>query len=70
MKEVLRINKYAKNYAPGKVWDKLAQVAKAAGIKTIYLVLLLQYVATSPNVPKVDKLKIYGVLGYFILPST
>ncbi len=68
MKEVLRISKYAKDYAPGKVWSKLAQVAKAAGIKTVYLVLLLQYVATSPNVSKADKLKIYGALGYFILP--
>ncbi len=68
MKDSTDLVKYAKDYAPGKLWEKLTNVAKAAGLKTVYLVLLLQYVATSPEVSKADKLKIYGALGYFILP--
>ena len=32
------------------------------------MVLLLHYVLKSPDVPLEDKAKIYGALGYFILP--
>lgn len=34
----------------------------------MYAALLLYYVATDPNVSYEDKVKIYGALGYFILP--
>jgi uncharacterized membrane protein YkvA (DUF1232 family) len=43
-------------------------VAKAAGVKVIYAVLLLYYASTSSNISLADRAKIYGALGYFILP--
>ena len=59
---------YANHYSPSKLWDKIKSVARKAGVKAIYAALLLYYVATDENVSKEDKLKIYGALGYFILP--
>ena len=47
---------------------KLPKVARKAGSKLVYCVLLLYYVLKSPAVSRTDKSKIYGALGYFILP--
>lgn len=62
------IESYQSNYSECGLWKKVKTVAKKAGIKTIYMVLLLHYVLKSPNVSIEDKAKIYGALGYFILP--
>ena len=62
------IESYQSNYSESGLWKKIKSVAKKAGIKTIYMVLLLHYVLKSPDVPLEDKAKIYGALGYFILP--
>ena len=62
------IESYQSNYSESGLWKKVKSVAKKAGIKTIYMVLLLHYVLKSPDVPLKDKAKIYGALGYFILP--
>lgn len=62
------IEKYKENYSESKLWDKVKSVAKKAGVKTTYIVLLLFYVLRSPDVSTEDKAKIYGALGYFILP--
>ena len=62
------IESYQSNYTESGLWKKVKSVAKKAGIKTIYMVLLLHYVLKSPDVPLEDKAKIYGALGYFILP--
>ncbi len=43
-------------------------VAKTAGRKVVYAVLLLYYVYTDPKVSRKDKAVIAGALGYFILP--
>ena len=59
---------YDEHYNDKGFWEKVGSVAKIAGVKVVYAALLLYYVATSPNVPKADKAKIYGALGYFILP--
>ena len=59
---------YGDNYSASALWDKIKNVALKAGGKVIYAALLLYYVAISPNVSKADKAKIYGALGYFILP--
>lgn len=59
---------YSKYYTRGALWDKIAAVSKKAGAKVIRMVLLLYYAATDPAMPIVDKAKIYGALGYFILP--
>lgn len=50
------------------MWEKIADVAKKAGVKVVYGVLLLYYVAVDPNTSTADKAKIYGAIGYFILP--
>ena len=62
------IESYQSNYSESGLWKKVKSVAKKAGVKTIYMVLLLHYVLKSPDVPLEDKAKIYGSLGYFILP--
>lgn len=62
------IESYQSEYSESGLWNKVKSVAKKAGIKTIYMVLLLHYVLKSPNVSIEDKAKIYGALGYFILP--
>jgi uncharacterized membrane protein YkvA (DUF1232 family) len=62
------IESYQSNYSESGLWKKVKSIAKKAGIKTIYMVLLLHYVLKSPDVPLEDKAKIYGALGYFILP--
>ena len=59
---------YQKYFNPTEMWEKIANVAKKAGVKVVYGVLLLYYVAIDPNTSTADKAKIYGAIGYFILP--
>jgi uncharacterized membrane protein YkvA (DUF1232 family) len=67
-KELSSYTSYGVHYNSGALWEKISNVAKKAGVKVIYAALLLYYVATSPETPIQDKAKIYGALGYFILP--
>ena len=60
--------KYEKNYSEDGLWKKIGNVAKKAGLKTVYMVLLLYYVLISDSTPKKYKAMIIGALGYFILP--
>ena len=62
------LTKYEKNYSENGLWKKLSNVAKKAGLKTVYMVLLLYYVLKDPSTPKQYKAMIIGALGYFILP--
>lgn len=62
------IEKYSSHFKESDLWHKIKSVAKQAGAKVIYAALLLYYVLQSPNVSMADKVKIYGALGYFILP--
>lgn len=57
-----------KHYSESGLWDKIASVAKRAGLQVIYLALLLYYTATADSTPMAKKSLIYGALGYFILP--
>lgn len=68
MKAPKDIEKYWKHYDEDKLLTKMKKVARKAGIKVIYLVLVLYYVLASDNVSSSDKGKIWGALGYFILP--
>ena len=64
----INLDDYAKYFNDNKLWDKLRKVARKAGRKAVYYVLVLYYVARDPAVPSSAKLKILGALGYFILP--
>ena len=57
-----------KHYSEEGLWDKVKNVAKKAGLKVIYLALVLYYTATASTTPSEKKAIIYGALGYFILP--
>lgn len=59
---------YKSNYSESGFWTKLKKFAKKAGLKVVYLALVLYYVAKSEATPLGAKGVIYGALGYFILP--
>ena len=64
----LNLDDYTQYFNDNKLWRKLKKVAQKAGRKAVYYVLVLYYVARDPAVPSSLKLKIFGALGYFILP--
>ena len=51
-----------------KYESEFSESAKKAGLKAIYMALLLYYALESPTISTVDKAIIYGALGYFICP--
>ena len=59
---------YQNNYDESSFFSKVIKFAKKAGIKLIYLALLLFYTLDSDSLSFKDKITIYGALGYFILP--
>ena len=63
-----QIEKYQKHYSEQGLRVKLAKVARRAGIKVVYLVLLLFYALRSDKISAKDRTIIFGALGYFILP--
>lgn len=67
-KQILNYLAYQQYFNPTEMWNKIADVAKKAGVKVVYGVLLLYYAATDSNTSTADKAKIYGAIGYFILP--
>ena len=69
MRRPTDIEKYQNNYSESKLLNKLMSVARWAGQKVVYAALLLYYVLQSPDVSATDKSKIWGALGYFILPT-
>lgn len=69
MRKPKDVEKYQVNYSENKLLRKLSSAAKWAGAKVVYAVLLLYYILRSPNISAADKSKIYGALGYFILPT-
>ena len=62
------IKEYEKQYSEEKFWSKVTTVAKKAGIKVIYMALLLYYALDSTSLSVKDRALIIGALGYFILP--
>ena len=62
------IERYGDHYSENKLTSKLRKVAKRLGGKALEAALTLYYVLRSPSISTADKAKIYGVLGYFILP--
>ncbi|HAO61680.1 MAG TPA: hypothetical protein DCQ90_07135 [Erysipelotrichaceae bacterium] len=66
--EELKDPKYAEAYSETKLFEKIMKFAKYAGIRVIYLALLLFYTLQQAATPKWAKSVIIGALGYFILP--
>ena len=64
----INLDDYAQYFNDSQLWKKLKKVARKAGSKAVYYVLVLYYVARDPAVPRSLKLKVLGALGYFILP--
>ena len=62
------ISKYEKDFSVDSLMTKIKDTAKKAGLKAIYMALLLYYALESPTISTMDKAIIYGALGYFICP--
>jgi len=62
------LDDYVKFFSDTKLRKKLMKVARKAGRKAVYYVLVLYYLSRDPAVPTSLKLKVLGALGYFILP--
>ena len=60
--------KYAHQFSENRLLKKIQAYARAAGLKTVYSVLLLFYAFTRKETPAWAKNIILGVLGYFIAP--
>ena len=61
-------NQYKKYFSVSKFWKKLNSAAKKAGIKTVYMALLLYFAYSRKDTPSWAKGRILGTLGYFLLP--
>lgn len=61
-------NEFVEFFSEGNFWDKILKFAKAAGIKVVYVALLLYYTLKKDDVPVWVKATIIGALGYFISP--
>lgn len=61
-------NQYSKFYSEDSFWKKMKGFAGKAGIKVVYLALLLYYMLVDESVELKSKITILGALGYFILP--
>ena len=59
---------YAKFYSRESFWKKLKGYASKAGIKVVYLALVLYYMLVDEAVGFKSKATIIAALGYFILP--
>lgn len=59
---------YQGSFSAAKFWGKIKGVAKKAGVKVIYVALILYYELTDPDIDTKEKAVIIGALGYFILP--
>ena len=68
MKILKDTTKFGKFFSDSYFWKKLQKKVKKIGMKVTYASLLCYYVLKSPDVSRKDKAKIYGALGYFILP--
>ena len=62
------LNDYKKHFSFNGLMGKIKETAKKAGLKAVYMALLLYYALESPTISTMDKAIIYGALGYFITP--
>ena len=60
--------RYSKFYSQESFWKKLKGFAFTAGIKVVYLALLLYYMLLDEKVDMKSKVTIGAALGFFIFP--
>lgn len=61
--------RYSKHFSEKSLWEKIKTYSKDAGVKVVYVALLLFYVMKDDAVAIRSKLTIAAALGYFILPT-
>lgn len=59
---------YAQSYSPSKVFPKIKENVKKAGVKVVYGVLILYYATFDKEIPVKDRIMVTAALGYFIMP--
>lgn len=59
---------FSSHYSKPRLWHKLQKHASKIGSNMAMTVLKLYYAARDPRTPKWARIRIYGALGYFILP--
>ena len=69
MKALANYDNYQKYFSDDQFWGKVKKLVRKAGIKIVYIALLLYYVMRNPATPKADRTKILGALGYLLLPT-
>ncbi|MBT2605311.1 DUF1232 domain-containing protein [Bacillus sp. ISL-53] len=65
---IIDTTKYSDNFSEDSFWKKIKKIGKKAGVKVVYVALLLFYTLQKPTTPVWAKTVIIGALGYFILP--
>ena len=66
VKDKVKVSDYEKNYSEEKFFEKIKKFSKKAGIKIIYIALILFY--SLPDLSLGDRAIVIGALGYFISP--
>ena len=64
----IKIESFGSEYSEQGLKEKLAKIARKAGIKMAYAVLVAFYAVQSDTLSFKEKARLYGALGYFILP--
>ena len=64
----IKLENFRSEYSEQGLRDKLTRIARKAGAKVVYAVLVAYYAVQSDALSFSDKAKLYGALGYFILP--
>ena len=64
----IKIESFGSEYSEQGLKEKLSKIARKAGIKMAYAVLVAFYAVQSDTLSFKEKARLYGALGYFILP--
>ncbi|MEN0006713.1 MAG: YkvA family protein [Bacteroidota bacterium] len=62
------LEKYIKQFSEVSLWANMKHYAQKAGVKAIYMVLLLFYAYTRKDTPGWAKRIVLGTLGYLLSP--
>jgi hypothetical protein len=68
MMELPDLQKYKEKFSQKSFIEKIQRVAKRAGVKLVYVALILYYLIESNKISVKDKAIIIGALGYLISP--